>query len=224
MPPVRRALRNFGSEDVTRSAHLEKLALIAPGVGRDGISDFTTCLIKEYLAEYTQTFAQEHLKPEQCKTVTLPRVRFNYATETWQSGKYLLPWVRGDYVLLTPLDMLTQDDTWISSGDLERQLPNLVTALPDDQLRAHVNLYFTNALGENPSAEEKRDAVRKTIMQYSEVIDYYIKEKEAPATSGRSWGLISRLIVRSCVRRRGFIQVSSGIPLFSTRLPLMRTT
>jgi len=53
-------LSNFGSEDITASSHLEKLGLDRPGVGRDRISDFTTNLIKEYLLEYTQTFARKY--------------------------------------------------------------------------------------------------------------------------------------------------------------------
>ena len=39
-------LSDFGNETITRSSHLEKLALISPGVGRDTISDFTTNLIR----------------------------------------------------------------------------------------------------------------------------------------------------------------------------------
>jgi hypothetical protein len=53
--------RDFGEEVVTRSSHLEKLCLIRSGVGRDNISDFTTNLIKNYLANYTQEFALRYL-------------------------------------------------------------------------------------------------------------------------------------------------------------------
>lgn len=55
---------SFGAERVTKGSHIEKLCLIAEGVGRDNISDFTTTLIKGYLLEYTQTFTQQHLRPE----------------------------------------------------------------------------------------------------------------------------------------------------------------
>lgn len=56
-------LNDFGAEQITQSSHLEKVGLIRPGVGRDGISDFTTNLIKESLLEYTQMFARQHLEP-----------------------------------------------------------------------------------------------------------------------------------------------------------------
>jgi hypothetical protein len=43
---------DFGQERITRGSHLEKICLIKPGVGRDTISDFTTNLIRGFLAEY----------------------------------------------------------------------------------------------------------------------------------------------------------------------------
>ena len=54
---------NFGDEEIVRSSHLEKLCLIEDGVGRDSVSDFTTNLIKEYLLEYTESFAVAHIAP-----------------------------------------------------------------------------------------------------------------------------------------------------------------
>jgi len=89
-------LKGFGSESITKSAHLEKLALIKEGVGRDNISDFTTNLIKGYLLEYTQAFAQAHLSPDQRGTFSIARAVFNYETETWESRQYDLPALRGD--------------------------------------------------------------------------------------------------------------------------------
>src|SRR5580704_10059503 len=44
---------NFGSEQITKGSHLEKVCLVRDGVGRDNISDFTANLIKEYLLTYT---------------------------------------------------------------------------------------------------------------------------------------------------------------------------
>jgi hypothetical protein len=42
------------------------------------------------------------------------QVRFNYDTETWENGVCDLPNFRRDYVLLTPSDILTKDETWIN--------------------------------------------------------------------------------------------------------------
>jgi hypothetical protein len=171
-------LSNFGEEEVTASSHLEKLALIRPGVGRDSISDFTTNLIKKFLLEYTQDFAKAHLDPSVCAMFAVTRVTFNYATESWVTGKYYLPSTGDDFVLLTPLDMLTRDDTWISQGDMVRNFYLIPPALPNDQLRAQVSNYFGRRLSKHATAKEKAQAAMATIQEYPELIDYYIKLKE----------------------------------------------
>lgn len=111
-------LKNFGDEAITKSSHLEKVALIKKGVGKDHISDFTTNLIKEYLYSYTEEFAKLHLQDSQCKVVAVNNVKFNYETERWESASFRLPWRDGDHIVLTPMDMLTREDTWINRGDL----------------------------------------------------------------------------------------------------------
>ncbi|MEI6042523.1 MAG: hypothetical protein WCQ00_03075 [bacterium] len=110
--------RDFGKEVVTTSSHLEKLCLIKEGVGRDSISDFTTNLIKYYLLNYTQDFAVENINKEKLREITVRKVKFNYTTEVWEDRKYLLPYIDGDYIILTPRDILTKDDIWINKTDL----------------------------------------------------------------------------------------------------------
>src|ERR1039457_2735567 len=75
---------SFGNEQVTRSSHLEKLSLIGSGVGRDHISDFTTNLIKGFLLDYTQSFAQKHIDPSLRRPFGVEKVVFNYDTESWE--------------------------------------------------------------------------------------------------------------------------------------------
>ena len=48
---LHQVFKDFGCEAITRGSHLEKLCLLADGVGRDHLSDFTTNLIKQYLLE-----------------------------------------------------------------------------------------------------------------------------------------------------------------------------
>jgi len=174
----RSALRDFGQETVTRGSHVEKLALVKDHVGRDNISDLTTNLIKSYLLEYTERFAQQHLKPGQRRQVAVTRAEFRYDTGTWATGRYELPMVRDDFVLLTPLDMLTRDDTWISRGDMIRRFSFLPEALPDAQLRAAVNFYFASLLGKNPKQKDHDRAAASTLNKFPELIDYYIKDRE----------------------------------------------
>lgn len=84
---LQQILSNFGEEEITESSHLEKLCLIKEGVGKDSISDFTMNLIKQYLLDYTQTFAIQYLEENQLREITVARVHFNYETRTWASKK-----------------------------------------------------------------------------------------------------------------------------------------
>jgi hypothetical protein len=171
-------LSNFGNETATRGSHLEKLCLIRPGVGRDNISDFTTNLIKGFLCDYTQEFAREHLRDEDCDTFPVERAQFNYDTQTWMPQRYYLPRLRDDYVLLTPSDMLTRDNTWINPRDMIAKFSRLPTALPDANQRAQVNQYFRRVLVRNPTAEQRRQAAWETIRAFPQLIDAYIRLQE----------------------------------------------
>ncbi|MEO8271867.1 MAG: hypothetical protein ABI557_19245, partial [Aureliella sp.] len=169
---------DFGNEQVTKGSHLEKLVLIRDRVGRDNISDFTTNLIKAYLLKYTQTFADRHIDPLKLKKVNVSKVRFNYECGTWEGGVFTLPWFVDDYVLLTPEDILTKDDTWINKEDLRREFPTIREAIPNMALRAQIDSYFRNVLPRRPTVKDKRAAVEKTLRKFHELIDYYIRHKE----------------------------------------------
>ncbi|GAA0202895.1 hypothetical protein GCM10008944_20720 [Cytobacillus oceanisediminis] len=182
-------LGNFGNETITESSHLEKVALIQDGVGRDNISDFTTNLIKHYLLKFTAGFAKAYLTGDQVKTISVPRSVFNYTTETWATETFALPWVGerpsadgrllpADYVLLSPLDLLTKDDTWINQGDMVARFDHLPDALSNDQTRAQVDNYFNKVLATNPSPKETREARIKTLKAFPELVDHYIALKE----------------------------------------------
>lgn len=170
--------RDFGEETVTRGSHLEKLCLIRPGVGKDNISDFTTNLIKAFLCKYTQTFAREHMGEHQCQEFAVRRAWFNYDTRTWVTGRYYLPRLLNDFVLLTPVDMLTRDETWINYGDMVSKFHQLPNAVPNAEQRANINEYFARVLGERPTARQARDAADATIRRFPELIDLYIKLQE----------------------------------------------
>jgi hypothetical protein len=173
---------DFGKESVTHGSHLEKLCLIENGVGRDNISDFTTNLIKRSLLEYTQTFAREHLKPGQRKTVAVAKSSFNYNTRTWRSEMFELPFSGGDYIILTPRDILTKDETWINRPDLFGQFDDIIASVSDGQLRAQLNHYFVTQLprrrNREPSRQEISAAIAATIRRFPDVIDHYIRFKE----------------------------------------------
>lgn len=171
-------LSNFGEEDVTQGSHLEKLTLIKSGVGKDNISDFTTNLIKDYLLTYTEAFAHAHIDPKYCANVSVTRTRFNYKTKTWETRTYYLPKLKDDYVVLTPADLLTRDDTWINHADMLRSFDHLPEAIDDDQLRAQVQEYFKSLLSKKPTQKERNAAAQSTIEKFRELIDLYIRLKE----------------------------------------------
>jgi hypothetical protein len=173
-----RLFRSFGNEKITKGSHIEKLCLIRDGVGRDTISDFTNNLILGFLLEFTQDFARRHIDRSLRKTVTVNKVRFNYETESWEPGSFDLPYCRGDYVLLTPKDLLTKDDTWINKSDLIHDFDSIPDAIPNAELRAQVNNYFRKLLPKRPNKEDVRKAKASTLIEFPQLIDYFIKYKE----------------------------------------------
>lgn len=169
---------NFGAEQVARGSHLEKLCLIDEGVGRDNISDFTTNLIKDFLLDYTQSFALKHIPATLRDRFTVKKTKFNYETETWVSRTYELPSIGDDFVLLTPKNILTKDDAWINRNDLYGEFRGLVSALPNDQLRDQLSNYFLSVLPKEPDRNDRHKAIQRTIRRFPEIIEYYIRSKE----------------------------------------------
>lgn len=221
---LHRLFADFGRETVTRSSHLEKLCLIKGGVGRDNISDFTTNLIKEFLCDYTQDFARRHMTPALRRKVGVPKIRFNYDTESWEVQEYELPWFARDYVLLVPKDLLTKDDTWINKTDLVEDFERIPAAIPDDALRAQINNYFARALprhrDKEPTKKERDAAAAETILNFPQLIDFYIKYKEdhgdrAVSLSSQKVALADSLYVRQIgalcqllAERSGFYRIA----------------
>lgn len=170
---------NFGKEQITKGSHLEKLCLIKDNVGRDMISDFTTNLIKGFLCEYTQEFAKKHLDPSQIRPVSVSHAAFNYTMRVWTPRIYKLPYIDNDFILLTPKDILTKDDTWISKHDLFADFSTITSSIPNEELRAQINEYFIRTLPKKePKKEDYEIARALTLSKYPEIIDYYIKYKE----------------------------------------------
>lgn len=177
-----RLFADFGREQITSGSHLEKVCLVSSGVGRDNISDFTTNLIIEYLCRYTERFAERYIDPKLIRIVPIQKARFDYKTEAWRRGEYKLPATNGEFVILTPRDMLTRDENWINRGDLIRDFERIPVAIPDAELRGQVSNYFQRVLprprDREPSQQERATAVADTLMQFPQLIDYFIKLKE----------------------------------------------
>jgi hypothetical protein len=177
---------SFGDERITRGSHLEKLCLIERGVGKDNISDFATNLVKRYLLEYTNAFSRQFVRNGLKRRFAVPRVKFNYRTEAWETRRYVLPCFKDDFVLLTPKDMLAKEDTWINRGDLVEQFDDICASVSNEELRARINGYFMRVLPEDASSKQRREAASDTIRHFPSLIDYFIKQKERQGRKAES--------------------------------------
>lgn len=179
---LHKIFKKFGEEEITKGSHLEKLCLIKEGVGKDSISDFATNLIKEFLLAYTEEFAKEYIDQSLTDAFRVQRVKFNTETETWEEKEFVLPKFKNDYVLLTPKELLTKDDTWINKTDLIEDFERIPNAISNEQLRFQVNNYLqsqlTNKPDKEPTKKEKGAAIFATLQKFPELIDFFIKYKE----------------------------------------------
>ena len=171
---------NFGNETVTSSSHIEKLTLVGAGIGRDFISDFTTNIMLEYLLEFTQKFALNHLQENQRKEFSV-RCSFDSELMLWIPKTFILPYFYledGDFLLLTPLDILTKDDAFICHSDLRNQFRKITNALENSSLRDSINMYFQKKLPFKAKQKDIERAISATIQEFPGILDHYISHKE----------------------------------------------
>ena len=214
-----RALRviftDIGEEKITRGTHLEKVGLIREGVGRDNISDFTTNLIKGFLCSYTEQFALENLDRAKCREFLVERASFNYNLQKWLSKRYQLPAFGGDFVLLTPTDILTKDDNWINRTDLIDRFDRIPNSIPNSQIRATISNYFQQKLprykDKSPSRSERQQAVTQTIEKFPFLLDYYIRIKEDNESGAKSISQADLEFV-GLVFQEAVRQISNNLP------------
>ncbi len=173
--------KTFGEEIITSETHIEKLTLLNPGIGKDFISDFTTNLILEYLLEYTEKFATANLQPNQIKIFSI-RCKFDIKTKMWLPRIFKLPYFfrekKGDFILLTPVDILTVDDSAINNSDFYSNFQTVTRSLPNESLRNAINEFFRSHLPKKPTKKDKLYAFNKTVRKFPDLVDFYIKSKE----------------------------------------------
>ncbi len=187
-------LNNHG---ISKGKHIEKIMLIQEGNGRDKISDLTVNLIKEYLLEYTQEFAEKNIDQKYLKQIPVDKAYFNYKTETFVSKYYNLPYIENEkgeteYVLLTPVDLLRKKEPSINRDDFLNNDIQIRESISNGSLRAMVNNYINKAVREYELQQKKakkqvresqirkieKDAFEELTHQHLELYDYYILLKE----------------------------------------------
>jgi len=156
------------------------------------VSDFTVNLIKEFLCEYTELFAKKYISPTKRKIVSVKRVSFDYNTHRWKPRSFELPYIEGDFVLLTPKDILTKDENWINSSDIISNFKEIADSVSNDQLRESINFYFHQNLPKITKKKKKitkreySEAVSRVILMYPEFLDHYIRYKEDNGEQAKS--------------------------------------
>lgn len=172
-----KTFKSFGEERTTHT-HLGKLTLIKDGVGKDQISDFTCNLIKGFLAEYTEAFALANIPREKLGRFQVDKVSFDYRTETWRAKQFTLPKLDDDYVLLTPVDILTKDDAWISHNGFIEDFSHVMACVGNEPLRHQIGNYLAKNLPFEPTKSEREKAIEIVVSKYPELMDIYIKLRE----------------------------------------------
>lgn len=173
---------NFGNETLTSASHIEKLTLVGSGIGRDFISDFTSNLMLEYLLTYTEKFALQHMKESHRKKFSI-RCDFDPELFIWKPKTFDLPYFyKGnhaeDFIILTPIDILTKDEAFICHSDFTGKFSQITNALDNSTLREAINSYFLERLPANAKKEDVAFAIEKTVLKYPEILDYYIHHQE----------------------------------------------
>ena len=216
-----KAFRDFGEEELLRSPHIEKLCLINPSVGKDGISDFTTNFAKGFLAEYTQAFAKEHIAEKKLATVVVPKARFNYETKSWMPLECRLHVFNGDYVLLTPRRILTRDDTFINRRDMLEGIGRIAPSIGNEALRFELNEFLARVLADDSvRKKERNERIAVFVRSHPEIINYYLRYKEeheadANEISEREVRCVQDIFVDNVSAMKG--QLASSTPFYEER-------
>jgi len=185
------AFKDLGKESLTDSTHLEKVGLFNQGVGRDNISDFTTNLILDFLLKYTETFAKKSIAPELCSIFNVKKAYFDYQFQRWLPRSYYLPKYDGDFVVLTPKDILTRDETWINHTEMLDRFNEISEGIENEELRSHINAYFASKIPVIQMNNKEKDLYIKaakweTLREFPELIEYYIQKKEIEKEEAKS--------------------------------------
>lgn len=216
---IRFALENNG---ISKDQHIEKIMLLYEGSGKDKISDLTVNLIKNYLLEFTEKFAIQFLDPKNLRKFPVDKAYFNYDTESFVSKEYILPCVRDskgrfDFVLLTPCDILREDEPSINRKNYFQSHERIRSSIDNDVLKVQVDNYILEAVKkyELKQQENRKKVSERTIRrielnaftelteEYPELYDYYVRLRESDAEEIKSTSLleldtqISKIIINS---------------------------
>lgn len=179
---INNIFRQFGSNKKSTTVHIEKFCLCQDKIGKDKISDFTTNIIKDYLLSYTETFAKNFIDSKFCKKTSVKRAYFDYNNKIWIDKDYYLPIYDGEHVILSPIDILTKDNTWICKNDVIKshsQFKKVLNHISDGNFAKEVFDFYDRSmlLATGKRNEYHRKVMNDLIKKYPSYLDYYIKYK-----------------------------------------------
>ena len=95
--------------------------------------------------------ARNNLDKKYIKKFHVEKAYFNYETESFVSKEYELPYItsekgKKEYVLLTPKDILREDEPAINRKDFLDSYDDVRSMIDNDSLRAYVNNYIAKAI------------------------------------------------------------------------------
>ncbi|MDR1695419.1 MAG: hypothetical protein LBR69_02125 [Endomicrobium sp.] len=209
-----RKFSNFLSENIqfilntsgiSKDSHIEKILLLYPGSGKDKISDLTVNLIKEFLLQYTESFAKTYMKNEYLKSFKVDKVTFNYDTESFITKEYILPYIinsknKEEYIILTPLDILRKCEPSINQKDFYNNFEEVIDCIDNDVLKTQVNNYIVKAVKEYEEVLKKSkkkpndktvnkirlNSFKDLVANNPALYDYYVRLKENESDSIRN--------------------------------------
>ncbi len=187
----------LNAQNISKGLHFEKALLLFNGNGRDKISDLTTHLILDYLANYTQKFAIKNIDKKYLKSFFLESI-FNYKTESFVSIEYTLPYITNEkgaseFILLTPKDILRKEEPAINRRDLERRYDDVRNIIDNPTIRYQLDNYIAKAVSEyekkcqnkkqkpnvSTIAKIEKHSFIEALHFIPELYDYYVKLKES---------------------------------------------
>lgn len=159
-------------------SHFEELIIFEEGFGKDSISDFTTKLILPFLLDLTEKFAEDYIEETLCNRFLIKKAYFDFEKEEWCDKEYYLPSYNNDFIILTPTDIIVENDDFLSRNDLLRFITYSSVRIPDSRLREHVNEYLSKMLDDRLSKEEKKNLTDELLDEHPEIISFYTSERE----------------------------------------------
>ncbi len=205
---LKNKLNNFGDGEILSVEHIEKLCLIDDKIGSDNISDFVVNILKHYFLEKTQEFCKKYIKPEYCAMFNVERAYFDYNLEKWMTKQFYLPKFNDEYILLTPIDILTKDSSWLNTNDMVDRFSMIVEKIPNDQLKFDINNYLSKLYKDNMTKDEIRQSRLETIREFPIIVDYYISQKEDTVDEAMSRSIEKSLYVDETISNivRAFVE------------------